>query len=593
MHKTSFRVALAVGLVSLSTHARPACDMKMYGALPVTMVGTSPTIAGFINGVPARFLADSGAFFSALASAATQRFNLRVKSLPEEMSPWVSGAGGSTAAHLATARDFSVAGFGTSVLHNVDFLVVDRRFAAAGVDGVIGQNVIGLHDTEYDLANGFIRLFYLSGCQAYMPAYWHGTSSVAEIDIAEPITRESPHVIGTATLNGLTVRVVLDTGASRSILTLKAAARAGIHPGDADVVDGGMVYGIGAASVDTWIARFDNLDLGGEQVKNARLRIGDIDLPEDGDLLLGADFFLSHRIFVSTTHHKVFFTYNGGRVFDPGVSDRPTPTSVPVPTATAGDPKDAAGFMRQGTAEAARGDLRAALADLDEAAKRNPMDPEIYYQRGLTQSRNHQAALALGDFDRALTLKPDYTSALEARGRLRLATDDEAGARADFQSLTDLVPNDATLGLGVAIAYMGHSDYSEAILRLDRWIEKFPRDERFPRALNNRCWSRAMQGKNLDLALADCNLALKKGPRASSVLDSRGMVWLRMGRFDDAITDYKAALSLQPKGAWSLYGLGVAELRKGMNDEGQRDIKAAMAHDAEVADGFKKIGLVP
>jgi hypothetical protein len=32
-------------------------------------------------------------------------------------------------------------------------------------------------------------------------------------------------------------------------------------------------------------------------------------------MLLGADFFLSHRIFVSNEQHKVYFTYNGGPVF--------------------------------------------------------------------------------------------------------------------------------------------------------------------------------------------------------------------------------------------------------------------------------------
>jgi hypothetical protein len=32
-------------------------------------------------------------------------------------------------------------------------------------------------------------------------------------------------------------------------------------------------------------------------------------------MLLGADFFVSHRIYVSNAQHKMYFTYNGGPVF--------------------------------------------------------------------------------------------------------------------------------------------------------------------------------------------------------------------------------------------------------------------------------------
>ena len=48
-------------------------------------------------------------------------------------------------------------------------------------------------------------------------------------------------------------------------------------------------------------------------------------------MLLGADFFLSHRILVSNSQHKLYFTYNGGPVFQldrgavAGAKPRPAP----------------------------------------------------------------------------------------------------------------------------------------------------------------------------------------------------------------------------------------------------------------------------
>jgi hypothetical protein len=44
------------------------------------------------------------------------------------------------------------------------------------------------------------------------------------------------------------------------------------------------------------------------------------------DMVLGADFFLTHRIYVANNQQKMYFTYNGGPVFDlsrnPAVADR-------------------------------------------------------------------------------------------------------------------------------------------------------------------------------------------------------------------------------------------------------------------------------
>ncbi len=68
--------------------------------------------------------------------------------------------------------------------------------------------------------------------------------------------------------------------------------------------------------VRTYIAPFASFKFAdGEEIKNARLRVADIDF-EIADMLIGADFFLSHRIFVGNNQGKIYFTYNGGPVFD-------------------------------------------------------------------------------------------------------------------------------------------------------------------------------------------------------------------------------------------------------------------------------------
>jgi hypothetical protein len=65
--------------------------------------------------------------------------------------------------------------------------------------------------------------------------------------------------------------------------------------------------------VQTWIAPFASFRIGDEEIRNTHLRIGDTGL-RDVDMLIGADFFLSHRIYVASSQHKLYFTYNGGPV---------------------------------------------------------------------------------------------------------------------------------------------------------------------------------------------------------------------------------------------------------------------------------------
>ncbi|MEO8927064.1 MAG: hypothetical protein ABI306_07855 [Caulobacteraceae bacterium] len=131
------------------------------------------------------------------------------------------------------------------------------------------------------------------------------------------------------------------------------------------------------------------------------------------------------------------------------------------------------------------------------------------------------------------------------------------------------------------------------IAQYSLWIAAHPADGRLPRALNGRCWARALMGRDLDKALADCNAALKMDAKSPTALDSRGLVRLRLGDLDKSIADYDVALTLRPGSAWSLYGRGLAELAKGMKAQGDADIAAAVALDPHVADELAKHGVKP
>ena len=86
--------------------------------LPVTMSNLKPLITAQINGVDARFVADSGAFFSMITQAAAAQYNLKLGAAPFGL--FIKGIGGTVEPSLATVKVFTLAGI---PVHNVEFLV--------------------------------------------------------------------------------------------------------------------------------------------------------------------------------------------------------------------------------------------------------------------------------------------------------------------------------------------------------------------------------------------------------------------------------------------------------------------------------------
>ena len=604
---------LSPGLLVLLMHLVPGvcaaeCKLAQIAQLPVTMDGLRPTLTAKIDGADALFTLDSGAFWSVLspASAAQYKLQLNHSRLP---GLYFQGIGGKVAAAITTVKTFTI--FNVP-LHNIDFIVGGSEVGVNTV-GVIGQNLLRIADVEYDLGQGAMRLFRAADCKKDILAYWvKPGSGYSEMEIDRPTPRE-PHTVGIGYLNGAKIRITFDSGAQTSVVGLRAAASAGVKPGSPGVQPGGVGAGFGSSAIRTWIATFPVLKIGDEEVHNARLHFGDLG---PLDMLLGSDFFLSHRIYVANSQGKVYFTYSGGPVFNlssphdtqtasngpPASNEGPTP-QPPSPAAMtspdtkgpAGEstPQDAAALARQAAALAARHEFEQALQEFNRACELAPAEPTYYYQRARVRLDLRQPEPAASDLDQALKLKPDYLDAVVARAELNLLKKDRAAALTDLEAADRLAAKESDVRLTLADLFERAENPEQAVTQLDLWIPVHSQDVRLPHAFNERCWNRALADRQLDLALEDCNAGLRRNAHSSELLDSRGLVYLRRGKLDKAIADYNAALKINPKIAWSLYGRGVAEIRKGMTSQGEADMAAAAAIAPRLSETAAKIGIVP
>jgi tetratricopeptide (TPR) repeat protein/predicted aspartyl protease len=600
-------------------HAAAGCKLNRLASLPVTMDGLRPTVEAQINGSPALFTLDSGAFWSMLSPASAQQYALR---LDYNRVPglYVQGIGGNAGVAVTTVKTFTV--FNVP-LHNMDFIVGGSE-PGKGTVGLLGQNILRIADVEYDLAQGSLALFKPENCKHVDLVYWAKPGDAYSVMDIEETTPIEPHTTGRVILNGAKVRVQFDTGAATSIVGLRAAASAGLKPGNPGVEPAGYSTGIGRKMVQTWIATFPVLKIGDEEIRNARLQFGDLG---DFDMLLGDDFFLSHRVYVANSQHKLYFTYNGGPVFALNARRKAPAAAAAVKPATEGDtaptdtakssaessaeppsakanggspsddtetsPANAADLARRAAAFAARRDFEHALQDFNRACELAPGEPGYHYQRALVEFSLRQPEPASNDLDRALTLKPDYVDALVTRAEYRRSKRDMAAALADLDAADRVATKEADVRLKLAMLYGGLDHPAQAITQADLWIAIHEQDPRVFQAYNERCWARAVLGKELDQALRDCNAGLRLNPHAPKLLDSRGLVNLRRNQFDKAIADYNEALKINPKIAWSLYGRGLAELRKGMTAQGDADIAAAKAVAPHLPEFAQRIGVSP
>ncbi len=599
------RMAILLAAGTSTVLAANRCKLMMFPPVPVKMESMRPVVAARIDGVPARFIVDTGSFFDFLSSAVAAQYKLPLSYAP----PWfyVRGVGGAFNPRIATAKRFAVAGIAA---RDAQFLVDNNDFRG-GVAGILGQNILRLADVDFDFADGVLRFVKPRHCGSEMLAYWAGKEPIGVVDL-HWTSKRRPALIGKAEVNGHRIVVMFDTGSWRSILSLDAARRAGITPGSPGVVPAGRSIGLGNKMVKVWAAPVAEFEIGDEKIEHTHLLIGDIDLPGTGaDMLLGSDFFLAHHVYVAYSQNKLYFTYNGGPVFDlngqhpaPAAAHAPPSATTPRPAAQAAAvpisdaPTDASGFMRRGMAEASRAEYPQAIADLTRACALEPADAGCRYQRGLAYWRSAHPKRALADLDAAIRLQPNDFEAHLARARLEMARHPQA-AETDLDTVDRLAPQQDFLRLPLARLYGDAGEYAGAVHQYDLWIDYHRHDVRLPYALSGRCGAEAASNVDLHRALADCNKALRsmgKGapvPARAVTMSNLGLVYLRQNRLSQALTELDAALKQMPGLAIAQYARGLVELRNGLTAAGHADLSAAQAHHPDLAKRLAAMGLGP
>ena len=256
----------------------------------------------------------------------------------------------------------------------------------------------------------------------------------------------------------------------------------------------------------------------------------------------------------------------------------------------ANDPDEVGGYASRAAFREGIGDRKGALADLTRALAIEP-SVALYLRRAAVREVLGDVPAAVADAEAARQLDPSSVQAIASVARLDAEHGDLAGGVALLDERIAL-GGDTRAALQEAKAGLigEYGDAAEAVKLYDTLVVEKPGS---PSLLNGRCWVKGTRALMLDTALKDCTESIELSSATGAALDSRAMVWFRMGRYAEALRDLDAVLAATPGKSASRYLRGIVLARLHRDAEAGRDLAIARRLDPTVDKTYGRFGIKP
>ena len=249
-----------------------------------------------IDGQPVSMLLDTGD--ERLAIREQVQTALRLPEDPHHTTI-MHGIGGTSTAHDLIIQRFELGDTelpqsGAAVMNLPSVPVTDPPLA-----GVIGGQILSGYDVEFNFATRHVILWQRSDCDTVAPA-WHGP--YASVSLARST---GSLVTVPITINGQTLRALLDTGAQTTTISMDAASRLGLTAAGLAAARTSVSRGADGNDVFTHVTRLHSMTIGAAHRADMPVMVAPVHVPF-ADMMLGADFF---------QHHDLWIAYAGQRAF--------------------------------------------------------------------------------------------------------------------------------------------------------------------------------------------------------------------------------------------------------------------------------------
>jgi predicted aspartyl protease len=277
------------------------CKLTAVAQLPMTLKSGHVVISALANGKDLALGIDTGGFGSSLTKAGADHLGM-VAPYSARLGGVVAGIGGLWVSegnvHLYNLQ------IGDLELHNLKLPVM---MAFPGVDGLIGPDILGGYDAEYDFARETFSLYRSHPCSD------HAVSWTASYTVIPFTLTRSGHVRIPITLDGQKAYAILDTGAGVSVLSMgDANSMFGLSAHSPNVEGTSSISGFSwRKPVNAYGYTFKTLTLGGIALNDPRIELvnGRNFLGNDfASLVLGTDVLSRFHLYIAYRQQKLYVT---------------------------------------------------------------------------------------------------------------------------------------------------------------------------------------------------------------------------------------------------------------------------------------------
>ncbi len=273
--------------------APAACTVQRVAEVPLQVRHGFLTVPATIEDKPVTMLVDTGAERTMVTPATVESLRL---DRDRYRRTTLYGTGGAAVSANAKVQSFGFGGYEVS----------DQSYAVGSLgpqqpeSGLVGADWLSLFDVEIDVPRHRLALYQEQGCEGrYIP--WHGP--YVAFQHVRPQGRRL--WVLPIRLEGHPLTAILDSGANTTEITEAAAARMGIGHALLARDPEGHTIGVDQTDIATYRHRFSDMEVGADAFASVVLSVGAVQVPE-ADMLLGADYLRSRRIWLSYATQQVF-----------------------------------------------------------------------------------------------------------------------------------------------------------------------------------------------------------------------------------------------------------------------------------------------
>ncbi len=227
-----------------------------------------------------------------------------------------------------------------------------------------------------------------------------------------------------------------------------------------------------------------------------------------------------------------------------------------------------------------------ALADLNEAIRREPRNADTFIERGWTWQRRGDFDKAMADFQEAIQLGGGTADLYNTMGESWASRENYDKAIADYTEAIRLDPKNADRYTKRGNAWYSKAEYDKAIADYREVIRLDPQNARAYRDRGD-AWS--MKGENVK-AVTDYNEAIRRDPSDDFTYTSRASIWVANNQYDRALADYTEAIRRNPENGFAYRKRGETWIEKREYDKAIADFTEALERGQNDADLFTRRG---